>query len=226
MQHPPSYGAMDGHLMGDTCPTCRGTGRIPRGQEDQLVAVIPCNDKRLKPSRTKLYVCLSTGVCLLICCLVLFFLFPRSVTLTPVSLLSVTVFFTNTTVELEITNMFNVTNNNFVPVHVVQLSLQGLIQNTIVGSTTSKNSTLIASQSQKSYKIVTTLTIKDSGLNTYCKTTFKVHTIFVALQITMNMTYLSHMEQLTLETFEYIDCGTNSTIPHPISSTSSGTRVQ
>lgn len=225
MQYPPSYGAMEDQLAGDTCPTCRGTGRIPRGQEDQLVAVIPCNDKRLKPSRTKLYVCISTCVCLLICCLVLFFLFPRSVTLTPVSLLSVTVFFTDTTVELEITNMFNVTNGNFVPVHVVQLSLQGLIQDTVVGSTMLKDSTLIASQSQKLYKIVTNLTIKDPALNTYCKTPFKIHTIFVALQITMNMTYLSHMEQLTLETFEYIDCGTNSTIPHPISSTTNGTMV-
>lgn len=29
MPSPPQYGAMNGG--GDTCPTCRGTGRIPRG---------------------------------------------------------------------------------------------------------------------------------------------------------------------------------------------------
>lgn len=34
------------------CPTCHGTGRIPKGQEDELVALIPYNDKRLKPRRT------------------------------------------------------------------------------------------------------------------------------------------------------------------------------
>ncbi|KAG7282960.1 hypothetical protein CRUP_028477 [Coryphaenoides rupestris] len=35
-----------------TCPTCQGTGRIPRGQENQLVALIPYSDQRLRPSRT------------------------------------------------------------------------------------------------------------------------------------------------------------------------------
>ena len=56
---------------GKTCPTCQGTGRIPKGisslncwvmdihvlafflgQEDELVALIPYKDKRLKPRRT------------------------------------------------------------------------------------------------------------------------------------------------------------------------------
>lgn len=27
----PPYGSMHGNSTGDTCPTCRGTGRIPRG---------------------------------------------------------------------------------------------------------------------------------------------------------------------------------------------------
>ncbi|KAK2522313.1 Tmem106a [Columba livia] len=35
------------------CPTCQGTGRIPREQERQLVALIPYGDQRLKPRRTK-----------------------------------------------------------------------------------------------------------------------------------------------------------------------------
>ncbi|KAM6376432.1 transmembrane protein 106B isoform 2-T2 [Alca torda] len=42
-----------------TCPTCQGTGRIPRGQENQLVALIPYSDQRLRPRRTKLYVTAS-----------------------------------------------------------------------------------------------------------------------------------------------------------------------
>lgn len=218
MQYPPSYGSMEENTPSDTCPTCRGTGRIPRSHEDQLVAVIPCNDKRLKPSRTKLYVCISIVFCLFISCLVLFFLFPRSVTLTPVSLLSCTVHFTEKTVEMKITNVFNISNANFVPVNIEQLTLKGLVQNTIVGNTTLKNTTLVNSQSQKSYTIVTDLIIKDPGLNTYCKTSFRIHTIFLALQMTLNISYLSHIEQLSLDTYEYVDCGTNSTAPHPISS--------
>lgn len=218
MQYPPSYGTMN--PSGVTCPTCRGTGRIPRGQEDQLVAVIPCNDKRLKPSRTKLYVFISTAACLFISCLVLFFLFPRSVTVTPVSLLSCTVFFSTEkrTVELQITNVFNISNGNFVPVQIEQQTLKGLIQDTIVGNTTIRNTSVVNSQSRKSYQILTSLTIKDPGLYTYCTTSFRIHTIFLALQMTLNISYLSHTEQLSLETYEYVDCGTNSTTQRPINS--------
>lgn len=36
------------------------------------------------------------------------------------------------------------------------------------------------------------------------------------LRMTMNVSYLSHMEQLTVNAFEYIDCGSNSTTPHPV----------
>ncbi|CAL9699468.1 unnamed protein product [Knipowitschia caucasica] len=203
--------------MEQPCPTCRGTGRIPRGQEDQLVAVIMCNDKRLKPSRTKLYVCISTALCLFVCCLVLFFLFPRSVTLTPASLLSVTVFFSNNTVEMDVTNVFNISNANYVPVNIVQLNLTGLIQQTIVGNTNLNNVSLISSQSQKSYKITTHMSIKDKDLNTFCRSSYRIHTIFLALQMTLKISYLSHIEQLSLETYEYVDCGANSTVPHPIS---------
>ncbi|EAW93640.1 transmembrane protein 106B, isoform CRA_c [Homo sapiens] len=62
-----------------TCPTCQGTGRIPRGQENQLVALIPYSDQRLRPRRTKLYVMASVFVCLLLSGLAVFFLFPRSI---------------------------------------------------------------------------------------------------------------------------------------------------
>ncbi|XP_005913713.1 transmembrane protein 106A isoform X2 [Maylandia zebra] len=170
MKHFPPYGSMDENTTGDNCPTCRGTGRIPRGQEDQLVAVIPCNDVRLKPRRTKLHVCISMGLCLLICCLILFFLFPRSVTLTPVSVQSVTVYFIPDEVKMDVTNVISVG-----------------------------------------------LDIKDEGIASYCKSSsIKIHTLFLELQMTMNISYLSHTEQLSVETFEYIDCGTNSTIPHPV----------
>ncbi|PWA28329.1 hypothetical protein CCH79_00018888 [Gambusia affinis] len=37
---------------GVTCPTCQGTGRIPRDKENQLVALIPYSDQRLRPRRT------------------------------------------------------------------------------------------------------------------------------------------------------------------------------
>ncbi|XP_045925814.1 transmembrane protein 106A [Micropterus dolomieu] len=211
------YGTMSENLTGGACPTCRGTGRIPRDHADQLVAVIPCNDVRLKPRRTNLYVCVSIAVCLFLCCLILFFLFPRSVTVTPVSVLSVMVYFTPNTVEMEVTNLINITNENFVPVQIVEFNIQSLVSKAVVTKTKITNMTAIQSRSQKSYTIQIDLPITDKGLNVYCKSSsFKIHTLFLELQMTMNISYLSHTEQLSLDTFEYIDCGTNSTIPHPV----------
>ncbi|XP_060950770.1 transmembrane protein 106A [Limanda limanda] len=213
----PPYGSITESPTGETCPTCRGTGRIPRGHKDQLVAVIACNDVRLKPRRTKQYVCVSMMVCLLVCCLVLFFLFPRSVSLTPVSVLSVMVYFSPGMVAMEVTNVINITNENFVPVQIVGFTIQGLVTDIVVAKTKISNITAITSRSQKSYTIQINLPIEDAGLNTYCKSSsFKIHTLFLELQMTLNISYLSHTEQLSVNSFEFIDCGVNSTTPHPV----------
>lgn len=215
----PTYGTINGNSSGETCPTCRGTGRIPRGHADQLVAVIPCNDVRLRPRRTKLYVCVSMVLCLLICCLILFFLFPRSVAIKPVSVQSVTVFFTPDSVKMLVKNLVNITNENFVSVEIVEFDIQSLVSLSIVGKTKLCNMTSVPSRSMKSYIITNELIVSDKGLNDYCKSAaIKIHTLFLELQMTMNISYLSHTEQLSLDTFEYIDCGTNSTIPHPVTS--------
>ncbi|XP_017289711.1 transmembrane protein 106A [Kryptolebias marmoratus] len=214
LRHFPPYGSGD---ASDTCPTCRGTGRVPRAKENQLVAVIPCNDVRLQPRRTKMYVCISMVVCLVVCALILFFLFPRSVTLTPVSVLSVMVYFNPKSVDIQVKNLINITNENFVPVQITDFTIQGLIINTVMGKTKLTNMTSIQPRSKQSDIIEIDLSIVDKDLNTYCKSaTVKIHTLFLQLQMTMNISYLSHMEQLTRDTYSYIDCGANSTVPHPM----------
>ncbi|KAM9425244.1 transmembrane protein 106A isoform 1-T1 [Pholidichthys leucotaenia] len=216
LMHFPPYGTMGDGTSGDTCPTCRGTGRIPRGQQDQLVAVIPCNDVRLKPRRTKLYVCISIGVCTLICFLIVFFLFPRSVTLMIVSMMEVRVYFTNKTVELNVTNLINIDNQNYVPVHIVELNIQGLYGDTVLGNTLIKNVADIKPRSQKLCNVSVDLTVKDEGLNTLCRSSSAVHNIFVNLHMAMNVSYLSHTEVVSLDTYQYFDCGRNSTSPRPV----------
>ncbi|TNN84780.1 Transmembrane protein 106B [Liparis tanakae] len=214
LKHFPPYGSMARHSSGDTCPTCRGTGRIPRGHGDQLVAVIPCNDVRLKPRRTKLHVFISMVVCLFLCSLILFFLFPRSVTITPVSVLSVMVYFSADKVDMKVTVSHR---NSRCSKAVFPLCVQGLVIRAVTGNTKITNMTAIQSRSQKSYTFQIDLPIVDKGLNIYCKSSSsKIHTLFLELQMTMNISYLSHTEQVSLDTFEYIDCGTNSTIPHPM----------
>ncbi|XP_070779156.1 transmembrane protein 106A-like [Enoplosus armatus] len=207
------------HSSGETvhCPTCQGTGRIPRGQESKLVAVIPCNDQRLRPRHTKLYVAVSVGVCLLVSSLVLFFLFPRSVLLSPVAVQSSFVYFTEDDVQINITNVLNITNHNFAAVQAYNLTVQALNFDMVVGTVSIKNVTSVKPLSIKMYSFVIPIKLTDSEMSNYCrKASLPVHILYLHLQMSMTVYYLAHYEQLSLETYEYIDCGANSTIPHSV----------
>ncbi|XP_044274605.1 transmembrane protein 106A isoform X2 [Varanus komodoensis] len=121
-----------------TCPTCQGTGRIPREQEQQLVALIPYGDQRLKPRRTKLYVSLTVAICLLMTCLVMYFLFPRAILVIPAGLNASSISFDNSSysITLNMTNILNVTNSNFYTVTVAQLAIEVLHKTLVIGKNT------------------------------------------------------------------------------------------
>lgn len=207
------------HSSGETvdCPTCQGTGRIPRGQESKLVAVIPCNDQRLRPRHTKLYVAVSVSWCLLACSLVLFFLFPRSVLLSPVAVKSSFVYFRENDVQINITNVLNITNHNFVAVQAYNLTVQTLNFDSVVGTVTIKNVTSVKPLSVKTFSFLIPVKLTDPDMRNYCEKVFlPVHILYLHLQMSMTVYYLAHYEQLSLETYEYIDCGANTTIPHSV----------
>lgn len=118
---------------------------------------------------------------------------------------------------MQVTNLVNITNENFVAVRVVEFSVQSLVSGGVVGKTRISNMTAIPSRAKKLYTLKSDLLITDKGLVSYCQmSSIKIHTLFLELQMTMNISYFSHTEQLSLDTFEYIDCGKNSTIPHPM----------
>ncbi|CAJ0940056.1 unnamed protein product [Ranitomeya imitator] len=123
-----------------TCPTCRGTGRIPRGQEKELVALIPYSDQRLKPRRTKLYVALAVSCCILVFFLVVFFLYPRSVTLYHAGVNSSVVIIdtASLTVTLQTTNKLNISNNNLFGIEILSLNVEVLHVAVVVGTLTLK----------------------------------------------------------------------------------------
>lgn len=64
------------------CPSCNGSGRIPKEMEETLVALIPVNDDRLKPKRTCIWVSIGIGICILLASATIFMLVPRSIALT------------------------------------------------------------------------------------------------------------------------------------------------
>ncbi|XP_061693125.1 transmembrane protein 106B-like isoform X2 [Syngnathoides biaculeatus] len=224
-----------------TCPTCQGTGRIPRGQENQLVALIPYSDQRLRPRRTKLYVTASVVVCLLLSSLAVFFLFPRSIDVTYVGVKSVYVgydkekhsVYLNITMilfiyPLELQNTLNITNNNYYTVEVANITAQVEFVNTVIGKSRITNSTGIGPLDMKQidYMVPTIIADEMSYMYDYCTLqSIKVHNIVFMMQVTVTTTYFSHAEQVSQEMYQYVDCGGNTTsntgmtkpfrIPHP-----------
>ncbi|CAJ1084163.1 transmembrane protein 106B isoform X2 [Xyrichtys novacula] len=199
-----------------TCPTCQGTGRIPRGQENQLVALIPYSDQRLRPRRTKLYVSASVVLCLLLSSLAVFFLFPRTIDVSYAGVKSVFVSYDQAkhSVYLNITNTLNITNNNYYSVEVANVTAQVQFAKTVIGKSRITNTTAIGPLDMKQidYMVPTIIADEMSYMYDYCTLeTIKVHNIVVMMQVTVTTTYFGHAEQVSQEMYQYVDCGGNTT---------------
>ncbi|KAM9351213.1 transmembrane protein 106C-like [Symphorus nematophorus] len=203
-----------------TCPTCQGTGRIPSGQVNELVALIPYSDQRLQPQRTKLYVVLSIVLCLLASSLVAFFLFPRAVVVVDDGIHSVTVRFdhSNTRVLMNMTSTLNLTNPNFFSVLVQSVSCQVLYMKTVIGTQQLDNATTILPLSQSQVNYTVSVEIGSSAPYVYAFCTMpsiKVHNIVVYMQTSVKTSYMVRTSQNSLEAYRYIDCGSNTTYHRP-----------
>ncbi|XP_069809263.1 transmembrane protein 106A [Dendropsophus ebraccatus] len=201
----------------DTCPTCRGTGRIPRGQEKELVALIPYSDQRLKPRRTKLYVALAVSCCLLVFFLVVFFLYPRSVTIAHGGVNSSVVSFDSShkTVNLHTMNKLNISNNNLFGIEILSLNVEVLHMSVVVGTLTLKEVKRIGPLISEQIFYTVESQVKEASTYDVCTwEQIHVHNILLHVQGSLNCSYLGHMEQIPFDGFEYLDCHSNSSVPH------------
>ncbi|XP_035499963.1 transmembrane protein 106C [Scophthalmus maximus] len=199
-----------------TCATCQGTGRIPSDQVNELVALIPYSDQRLQPQRTKLYVVLSVVLCLLASSLVAFFLFPRLVVVVDSGIRSVTVQFdhVNKKVLMNMTSTLNFSNPNFFSVLVQSVSCQVLYMKTVIGTQQLNNATTILPLSQRQVNYTVSVEIGSSAPYVYAFCTMpsiKVHNIVIFVQTSVKTSYMVRTSQNSLETYRYIDCGSNTT---------------
>uniref|UniRef100_A0A1A8HRU2 Transmembrane protein 106C n=1 Tax=Nothobranchius kuhntae TaxID=321403 RepID=A0A1A8HRU2_NOTKU len=199
-----------------TCPTCQGTGRIPSEQVNELVALIPYSDQRLQPQRTKLYVVLSVVLCLLASSLMAFFLFPRSVVVVDAGIRSVTVRFdhSNTKVLMNMTRTLNFSNPNFFSVLVQSVSCQVLYLKTVIGTQQLDDATTILPLSESQVNFTVSMEIGSSApyVYTFCSmSAIKVHNIVVFMQTSVKTSYMARTSQNSLESYNYIDCWSNTT---------------
>ncbi|KAM8945590.1 transmembrane protein 106A [Pelodytes ibericus] len=211
-----SYSTEAGSTGTVTCPTCRGTGRIPRGQEKDVVALIPYSDQRLEPPKTKLYVFIAVVTCLLIFFLVVFFLFPRSIIIGYAGVNSSLVTYNRASfsVNLVTTNKLNISNKNLFGISVINLSVEVLHMSIVVGSYSMKGIQKIGPLNSQQIFYTVKSTIDDANIYYICTSDIRVHNILLFVQGSLNCSYLGHWEQITFDGYEYLDCQSNTTVPH------------
>ncbi|XP_049639191.1 transmembrane protein 106C [Suncus etruscus] len=200
-----------------TCLACQGTGYIPTEQVNELVALIPHSDQRLRPQKTKQYVVLSVLLCLLASGLVVFFLFPHSVLVDDggIKVVKVTFDREDSLVILTIMATLRIRNSNFYPVAVTSLSSQVQYMNTVVGTHTTTNTSLIPPRSEHMVNFTTKAEMGRQYSYVYFFCTLPdilVHNIVIFMQTSVKISYIGRTTQSSLETHHYVDCGTNSTI--------------
>lgn len=194
-----------------TCPTCDGTGKVSRDREHDLVALIPMNDRRLRPRHTKLYVAVSVVMCFLVAGLLLFFLFPRSINLrsNQPTLIPLEAGYgeNHTTMYMTVVNMYNVTNENFYQVELTSVVASMLLNQRILASTTNSSSLTISMRSTKLYYITlnATFSLELDYIIQYCWY-FPAASFFVQCQATATFSYFQKSEEMTLITYQYINC--------------------
>ncbi|NXD31015.1 T106C protein, partial [Spelaeornis formosus] len=198
-----------------TCPSCQGTGCIPTEQVNELVALIPYSDQRLRPQRTKLYVLLSVLLCLLLSGLGVFFLFPHAVLVDDDGIKVVQVWFDrkNSAVLLAITATLRIRNSNFYSVAVSSLSSQVQYMNTVVGSQQLTNVSSIQPLRDKLVNFTVKAELGGSLSYVYFFCTLpkvKVHNIVILMRTSVKLSYIGHSTQSALESFHYLDCSSNS----------------
>ncbi|XP_072029213.1 transmembrane protein 106B-like [Amphiura filiformis] len=215
---------------GLTCPTCQGTGKIPRGQEHDLVALIPYRDERLKPRRTVLYVCLAVFICMAIAGVLCAFLIPRPITfvedrvetihanLTDAEDLTMTTDLRKQVLYLSLMNYFNVSNENFLSLQVTNITMQvistfkGKVINeqrmAVIGLTIPLRTKL----QQFTWPVNVTISDDDFPL-TYCDASQPAHGIYMIFQTTIYYSFMFQNSQSSLTHYQLVSCVTPT---HPV----------
>ncbi|XP_006880439.1 PREDICTED: transmembrane protein 106B [Elephantulus edwardii] len=204
-----------------TCPTCQGTGRIPRGgkweKPSEILEIKGQNcEEQVNSLPEKLYVMASVFVCLLLSGLAVFFLFPRSIDVKYIGVKSAYVSYDDQkrTIYLNITNTLNITNNNYYSVEVENITAQVQFSKTVIGKARLNNITNIGPLDMKQidYTVPTIIAEEMSYMFDFCTLiSIKVHNIVLMMQVTVTATYFGHSEQISQERYQYVDCGRNTT---------------
>ncbi|TKR94867.1 hypothetical protein L596_009101 [Steinernema carpocapsae] len=213
-------------LMGGSvpCPSCKGSGRIPKEMEETLVALIPVNDDRLKPKRTWIWVLCGVIICLLLAGTAIFMLVPRTVQLAsngmPIQLVNVydrsdkngSEF-----IKFYFMNSFNISNGNYYAVTVVNTTAQIIsrfqpFSTEMIGTGANETSMDVAPLSSTTLHnmLYFNNSVTLAGYTAqYCQSPYSALTsLYVNMQfdIAVILQFLGHTEQVGLRTIQQVCC--------------------
>ncbi|VDL18749.1 unnamed protein product [Hymenolepis diminuta] len=168
----------------------------------EYIALIPLTDQRLRPQRITIKILLTVMLCLVISGLLLFFLMLRSVELSSADhlLLPDNVNITESTVSLNLSYPINVTNWNFVPLHVESVDLMAFYHAYVLKQTEANLDEWVPARSTKELHVNQTLVFDDPIFSVY----YFESVIYFRSNVKMN-TLGQHFESV-LDTFQLVSC--------------------
>jgi len=197
------------------CPTCDGHGKVPKEKERNLLALIPADDDRLKPSRTKTYVLAAIVVSLFIAGLSIFFIYPRSFDFFvpfPKPELEPTQIYINTTervVQFTIRNRWILENNNWYYITLNSLNVRAYL-NKLVSETVNQTAVMVAAKGSAVVYQSIGVTFKDDleYLVKFCNDPRAwVHTIYMRFQATAQVSVMGYSFTKIVESYQRVSCG-------------------
>ncbi|XP_061186028.1 transmembrane protein 106B-like [Saccostrea echinata] len=198
------------------CPTCRGSGSIPKEQENELVALIPVRDDRLKPRRTCLYVSLAIIVCLLTAGLLIFFMFPRDVKISSnVKLLlphNLTIDLQNKSASFFVVNPLNVTNSNYFAVKISDVTMSVVFAEKVLNTTSVTVDKSVQVRSHNSFSVPIGIEFnKKNGLaelvHDCAEPYIFYHRRIMYFSVTASYNFLGRDEEASLNMYTLVSCG-------------------
>ncbi|EDO48936.1 predicted protein [Nematostella vectensis] len=195
------------------CPTCGGSGRLTSEQENDLVALIPVRDRRLKPRRTVLYLMIAILLCSTLASVTIALLFPRDVTFTLLGTIPVNITIKQsnaTTPFIVIQNTLEVKNPNFFEVSLSALNQQVTWDEHYVVADVSFGNQSVVIPRRSSKKVLRNVTtfyegVEGSKVRKVCCSFFSYNMLLV-IDSTATASGLTLSQSLSNREYKFVDC--------------------
>lgn len=215
-----SYEEFGGDHDYTNCPTCQGTGRVPRTQQQELVALIPYDDDRLKPKRTALWVTLGVVTAVIACggvaALLVFLLVPRTIIIefNPIQRNNVT-FAAPSDTSINVTIPLRVENPNWTGANFTSVDMDISFLTSSVSKSSDKNYQILGARTDNIWHNITAMLSFNNNnhlnwISDYCtKQNGGPKVLALNIQLSTNITFHQTVQQTAIKQLCFLSCDPN-----------------